>query len=163
LLQKIKCFQRGLQKEVKETNLVETSSGFNLGIVDEVLSTCDVSHEYQHWLLDYGVCSHMCLHRNWFSTYKSIDDGVVFMGKYFSYKIIGVGSVRIKMHDGSVRTLKYVRHVPKLINNLIYFGVPYSVVYKCTNQGGVMKVPNDILVVMNAKRIQNLYQFEGRT
>jgi len=67
------------------------------------------------------------------------------------------------MHDGSVRTLKYVRHVPKLINNLIYFGVPYSVVYKCTNQGGVMKVPNDILVVMNAKRIRNLYQFEGRT
>ena len=62
-------------------------------MVDEVFSTCDVSHQHQHCLLDSGVSSHMCLHRNWFSTYQSIDDGVVFMGNDFSCKIVGVGSV----------------------------------------------------------------------
>lgn len=80
-------------------------------MVDEVLSTCDGSHQHQHWLLDSSVSNHMCLHRNWFSTYQSIDDGVVFMGNDFSCKIVGVGSVRIRMHDGSVRTLTNVMYM----------------------------------------------------
>jgi hypothetical protein len=86
-----------------------------------------------------------------------------FMGNYFSCKIVGVGSVQIKMHDGFVRTLTDVRHVPELRNNLISLGVLYSVGYRCTTQGGVLKVSKGILVVMKAKRIGNLYQLEGRT
>ena len=31
-----------------------------------------------------------------------------------SCKVIGIGTVRIKMHDGIVRTLKDVRHAPDL-------------------------------------------------
>jgi hypothetical protein len=104
----------------------------------------------------------MCLHRNWFSTYQSIDGGVVFMGNDFSCKIVGVGSVWIKMHDGSVRTLTDVRNVPKLRKNLISLGVLDSDGYKCTTQGGVLKVSKGILVVMKGKRIENLYQLEGR-
>jgi hypothetical protein len=95
--------------------------------------------------------------------YQSIDDGVVFMKNVFSCKIVGVGSVRIRMHDGSVRTLTDVRHVPELRKNLISLGVLDSVGYKCTTQGGVLKVSKDILVVMKEKRIGNLYQLEGRT
>jgi hypothetical protein len=134
-----------------------------LGMVDEVLSTCDVSHQHQHWLLDSGASSHMCLHINWFSTYQSIDDGIVFMGNDFSCKIVGVGSVQIKMHDGTVRTLKDVRHVPEVIKNLISLGVLDSVGYKCIAQGGVLKVSKGILVVKKENRNENLYQLEGRT
>jgi hypothetical protein len=105
----------------------------------------------------------MCLHRNWFSTYQSIDDGVVFMGNIFSCKIVGVGSIRIKMYDGTVRKLTYVRHVLELRKNLIYLGVLDFVDYTCTTQGGVLKVSKGILVVMKEKRIKNLYQLEGRT
>jgi hypothetical protein len=105
----------------------------------------------------------MCLHRNWFSTYQSIDDGVVFMGNYFSRKFFGVCSVWIKMCDGSARTLIDVRYVPELRNKLIYLGVLDSVGYRCIAQGVVMKVSKGILVVMKAKRIGNLYHLEGRT
>jgi hypothetical protein len=83
-------------------------------MVDEVLFTCDVSHQHQHWLLDSSTCNHMCLHKNWFSTYQSIDDGVVFMGNDFSCKIVGVGSIQIKMHNGFIRTLTDVRMYPNL-------------------------------------------------
>jgi hypothetical protein len=127
------------------------------------LSTCDVSHQHQHWVLDSGASSHMCLHRNWFSTYQSIDDGVFFMGNDFYCKIVGVGSVHIKMHDGFVRTLKDVSHVLELRKNLISLGVLDYVIYECTNQGGLLKVSKDILLVMKAKRIGNLYQLGGRT
>jgi hypothetical protein len=140
-------------KEANEANLAETSSSSSSGMVDEVLSTCDVSHQHQHWLLDSGASNHMCLHRNWFSTYQSIDDGVVFMGNIFSCKIVGIGTVQIKMHDGSVRIRK----------KLISLGVLDSVGYRCTTQGGVLKVSKGILVVMKEKRIRNLYQLEGRT
>jgi hypothetical protein len=132
-------------------------------MVDEVLFTCDVSHQHQHWLLDSGASSHKCLHRNWFSTYQSIDDGVVFMGNDFFCKIVGVGSVRIKMHDGSLRTLTDIRDVPELRKNLICLGVIDSAGYRCTTQGGVLKAFKGILVVMKAKMVENLYQLEGRT
>jgi hypothetical protein len=33
-------------------------------MVDEVLSACDVSHQHQHQLLDFGVSRHMYIHRN---------------------------------------------------------------------------------------------------
>jgi hypothetical protein len=67
------------------------------------------------------------------------------------------------MYDGTVRMLTDVRHVPELRKNLISLGVLDSGGYKCTVQGGVLKVSKGILVVMKAKRIENLYQLEGRT
>jgi hypothetical protein len=100
---------------------------------------------------------------NWFLNYQSIDDGVVFMENDFSCKIVGVGSIQIKMHDGIVRTLTHVRHVPELRKSLISLGVLDSVGYKCTTQGGVSKVSKGILVFMKEKMIDNLYQLEGRT
>jgi hypothetical protein len=132
-------------------------------MTDEVLSTCNVSQHHQDWLIDSGASNHMCLHRNWFSTYQSIDDNVVFMGNDISCKIVGIGSIRVKMYDGTIRTLTDVRHVPELRKNLIYLGVLDSGGYKCTVQGGVLKVFKGILVVMKDKRIENLYKLEGST
>ena len=64
------------------------------------------------WILDSGCSYHMSPNRDWFSTYQSIDGGVVLMGNDVSCKVVGIGTVRIKMHDGLVRTLTDVRHVP---------------------------------------------------
>ena len=61
----------------------------------------------------------MCLHRSWFHTYQSVDDGIVYMGNNVTCKTVGIGSIRIKMYDGIVRTLTNVRHVPELRKNLI--------------------------------------------
>jgi len=35
-----------------------------------------------------------------------------------AYKIVGIGTIKIKMHDGIVRTLTEVRHIPELKKNL---------------------------------------------
>jgi hypothetical protein len=61
------------------------------------------------------------------------------------------------MHDGFVRTLTYVRNVPELRKKMISLGVIDFVGYMCTSQGGVLKVSNNILVVMKEKMIGNLY------
>ena len=42
----------------------------------------------------------MCPNREWFSTYSSVEGGVVRMGNDSSSKVIGIGTVKIRVHDG---------------------------------------------------------------
>jgi hypothetical protein len=85
------------------------------------------------------------------------------MGNDISCKIIGIGSIMVKMYDDTVRMLTYVRHVPELRKNLVSLGALYFGGYKFIVQGGVLKVSKGILVVMKDKKVRNLYQLEGRT
>ena len=55
-------------------------------------------------------------------SYQPIDGGNVLMGNNMPYKTIGIGSIKIRMHDGIVRTLSNVRHVSNLKKNLISLG-----------------------------------------
>ena len=80
------------------------------------------------------------------------------MGNDISYKIIIIGNVKIRMYDGTMKTLTSVRHVPELRKNLISMGVLDGAGYKFAIQGGVMKVSKGILVIMKAIRIHNLYK-----
>jgi hypothetical protein len=104
----------------------------------------------------------MCLHRHWFFTYQSIDDGIVYMGNGISYKVVGIGSIRIKMFDGTVKILTDVRHVHELRKNLISLGVLDTRGYKSIVKGGFMKVYKGILLVFKAKKIGNMFLLEGK-
>jgi len=56
----------------------------------------------------------MTPHRDWFCTYEPVLEGSVFMRNDHALKIVGVGAVKIKLLDGSIRTLQGVRHVKGL-------------------------------------------------
>ena len=45
------------------------------------------------------------------------------MENNMSCKIIGIGSIKIRMHDGIVRILSNVWHVSDLKKNLIFLGI----------------------------------------
>ncbi|KAE8692022.1 hypothetical protein F3Y22_tig00110863pilonHSYRG00024 [Hibiscus syriacus] len=74
------------------------------------------------WILDSGCSYHITPNREWFSTYRSVNSGSVYLGDDRCCNIVGIGDVRIKMYDGSVRTLSGVRHIPDLKKNLISLG-----------------------------------------
>jgi hypothetical protein len=61
----------------------------------------------------------MCSHKNWFISYQSIDEGVVFMENCVRCKTVLVDSIRIRMFDGIVRELMDVKYIPDLKSNLI--------------------------------------------
>ena len=65
-----------------------------------------------------------------------------------SCKIVGIGTVRIKMFDGVIRTLGNVRHVPHLKRNMISLSILDSKGYKYTCEGGVLKISKGTLTVM---------------
>jgi hypothetical protein len=85
------------------------------------------------------------------------------MGNDISCKVVGIGSIQIKMFDGSIKILTDVRHVPELRKNLMSLGVLDIGGYKSIVQGRVMKVYKGILLVMKAKKVGNLFLLEGRT
>jgi len=78
-------------------------------------------------------------------------------------KIIGIGSIKIRMHDGIVRILSNVRHVPNLKRNLISLGTLDSNGYKFPAEGGVLRVSKGSLVVMKGKKVDTLYILQGST
>ena len=78
--------------------------------------------DLNEWILDSGCTYHMCPHRDWFTTYEFADCGTILMGNDVSCKAIGIGSIKIKTHDGVVRTLTKVRHIPDSKCNLISLG-----------------------------------------
>ncbi|XP_059663883.1 cysteine-rich repeat secretory protein 38-like [Cornus florida] len=57
--------------------------------------------------------------RDSFSSYKEVKCGSILTADRKDFKILGIGTVKIKTYNGLVRTLSDVRHVPDLKMNLI--------------------------------------------
>jgi len=64
----------------------------------------------------------MCPNKGWLGNYKQIDGSTILLGNNKSCKVIGIGSLRIKMHNGIKRVLEDVRHVLELKRNSISLG-----------------------------------------
>ena len=128
-----------------------------------VASNAD-SRASKNWILDSGCTFHMTTSRGWFSTYKSVHKGAVLMGNNASCKVEGIGTVRIRMFDGVVRTLGDVRHVLDLKRNLISLSTLDIKGYKYTSESGVLKISNGALVVMKGhQKNAMLYVMQGFT
>ena len=86
-----------------------------------------------------------------------------YYGQIATCKVVGVGSIQMKMFDGMVRTLSDVRHVPWLRKNLISLGTLDKNGCRISCQGRVIKVIRGSLVVMKGKMNGSLYAIEGST
>ncbi|GJW21741.1 retrovirus-related pol polyprotein from transposon TNT 1-94 [Tanacetum coccineum] len=117
-----------------------------------VLSVVDYKGTPLAWIMDSACSFHMSPNRDWFVTYEEFDGGHVFMGNDSPCKVVGIGTIQIRMHDGVVRTLTDVRHVPDLKKNLISLGVFDSKGFKYTSENGVLRVSKGALVVMKATK-----------
>nr|GEV15644.1 Gag-Pol polyprotein [Tanacetum cinerariifolium] len=59
--------------------------------------------DLQIWLFDTGATYHMTARREWFHQYKPISEGgSVYSCNDHELKIIGIGSIMVKMHDGEI-------------------------------------------------------------
>ena len=74
------------------------------------------------WILDLGCVYHICPNRDWL-TYWLFNGGIILIGNNTSYKIVGIETVQIKSHDGTVRTLSNVQHILDLKKNIFFLWV----------------------------------------
>ncbi|KAM7477388.1 hypothetical protein LguiA_025601 [Lonicera macranthoides] len=116
------------------------------------------------WLLDSGATCNMTPRREWFHRYEPISGGSVFMGDNHALEIAGIGTIKLKIYDGMVRTIQEVRHVKGLKKNLLSLGQLDNSGCKTHVQDGIMKIVKGALVVMKAEKIAaNLYMLKGET
>ncbi|KAG8488852.1 hypothetical protein CXB51_016759 [Gossypium anomalum] len=118
----------------------------------------------KEWILDSGCTFHMSLSRDWFTTYEIVSEGVVLIRNNASCKIAGVGTIKVKMFDGVVRTLSDVRHVLELKRNLISLSTLDSKGYRYIAESGVLKISKGSIVMMKGQRkTAKLYVLQGST
>ena len=70
------------------------------------------------------------------------------MGDYHALEIVGIGTIKIKMFNGTIRTIGEVRHVNGLKKNLLSLGQMDSHGYKTHVDNGIMKIVKGALVLM---------------
>jgi hypothetical protein len=117
------------------------------------------------WMLDSACLYHVCINKDWFSTYEPVQNGgLVHMGDNTPCEVIGIGSVKISTHDGKTHTLTDVRHVPTMFRNLISLSTLDNMGYKYFTSGGVLKVSRGSLIIMKGvMKSANLYVLSGDT
>ncbi len=65
-------------------------------------------------------------------------------------EIVGVDTIRLKMHDVTACKIQWVCHVMGLKMNLYFFGKLDDLRYKFDTESGILKVVKGNLVVMKA-------------
>lgn len=60
----------------------------------------------------------MCPIKEWFYNLEELEEGLVYMGNEQTCEILGIGKIKLKLHDGIVRSLTKVRYVLDLKKNL---------------------------------------------
>ena len=75
------------------------------------------------WVLDSGCSFHMCPEKNWFCSYEECNGGQVLLGDNKACKVVGIGVVELRLVDGTIGTLKEVRHVLDLKRNYFSLGM----------------------------------------
>ncbi|RDX80297.1 hypothetical protein CR513_39162, partial [Mucuna pruriens] len=124
-IKNLKCYNCGMREHLKKDcwhnkknggkNFEpSTSQGCVASTLDDGLilySKAEITSKggkqvHDKWIVDSGATWHMTPHRDWFHTYEPISGGSVFMGNNHALEIAGVGTVKIKMYDGTVRTIQ---------------------------------------------------------
>jgi len=157
--------EKGDGKTKKNNN--NSKNGDVANILDG-LDTCDVlsvsnTDPQEQWILDTGCTYHMTPRKDFFCDYQDYTGGKVLMGNNDSCDVIGLGSIILKMSDGTQHTLTDVRHIPDLKRNLISLGTLDALGYNFKSQGGVLRIYKGVLQVMKGKLEHGLYVLEGET
>lgn len=113
------------------------------------------------WVMDSGCSFHMCPNKHWFYDYQLFDGGQVVMGNNATCTVVGIGSIKLKLNDGTEKILTKVRHVPDLKRNLISLGTLEEAGFSFKAESSMLKVMKGVRVVMKGNRKNGLYVLKG--
>ena len=147
-------------KAPQDVNVAECKSDAES---DFSLAVSPLTSHPDEWILDSACTYHMSPMREWFFEFEELDGGVVYMGNDNPCKTVGIGSIKLRNHDGSTRILKDVRYVPNLKRNLISLGLLESKGLEVKMRDGILKVTSGALVMLKGVRKNNLYYYQGST
>lgn len=101
--------------------------------------------------------------KEWFSSLKKFNLGKVLLGNDYECNVLGIGQARLKLTNGTERTLSDVRLIPKLTRNLISIGVFDSEGCVIKTVDGAIKILKGSLVLFKADKHNGLCILDGTT
>ncbi|GJY92265.1 gag-pol polyprotein [Tanacetum coccineum] len=114
---------RGLNISNRQGNVVSTLEDGDALCCEAVVTNEGMQRFADVWLFDTGATFHMTARREWFHQYKPIAGrGSVYRCNDNKLKIIRIESIMVKMHDGTVHTIRDVRRIEGLKRNLVSLG-----------------------------------------
>jgi len=90
------------------------SSYFSLSITP---SGCHL--DVSEWIMDTGSTYHICPKRELFASFEQLDGGLMSMRDRHTCRLVGKGTVRIRIYDRTLRELKEVRYITSMTKNII--------------------------------------------
>ena len=86
------------------------------------------------------------------------------MGDDNALEIVSVGTIKIKIFDGTIHTIEEVRHVKSLKINLLSLGQIDNLGCKTHVENGIRNIVKGVLVLIKAEKINtNLFMLKGET
>ncbi|KAH9668238.1 hypothetical protein KPL70_021339 [Citrus sinensis] len=113
------------------------------------------------WILDSGCTFHMTPFKDYFTEYHIFDGGRVMMGNNAMCRVIGIGTVKLRLQDGTLLMIKQVRHVPDLKRNLISLGMFDQIGYSIRLESGDLRVLDGSKTVLKGNRKNGVYVLDG--
>jgi hypothetical protein len=97
----------------EKTNVVNCNDTYDtFCVVDSCVN------DENSWIMDTGTSQHMTPNRDWFESYE-LSSGNVLISNNNLCKVASIDTMKIKFHDGKIRRLTGVIHIPDLSKNLI--------------------------------------------
>jgi hypothetical protein len=142
-------------KELKNKTENDSANVVTEDVHDALLLSVDSPIE--SWVLDSGASFHTTPIREILENYVAGDFKKVYLADGTTLDIVGIGDVRIRVHNDSVWKLKKVRHVPELKKNLISVGQLDDEGHAITFHGGKWKISIGARVVASGYKTSTLY------
>ncbi|RVX00702.1 Retrovirus-related Pol polyprotein from transposon TNT 1-94 [Vitis vinifera] len=114
------------------------------------------------WVIDSGASIHATPRKDFFTSYTSGDFGSVRMGNDGSAKAIGMGDVRLETSNGTMLTLKNVKHIPDIRMNLISTGKLDDEGFCNTFRDSQWKLARGSMVIAKGNKSSSLYLMQAR-
>src|SRR4051812_41012352 len=81
------------------------------------------------------------------------DGRTILMGNNAECKVVGIGSIRMRMFDSEARTVANVRYVPEVSSNLLSLGALEARGCRFASTNGTLKVREGSMMVLKGERI----------
>lgn len=173
LQRKLKSGKHGDKKEEQPgtANVAASVDDFSLfaeGVFEDdssiaLLAARDTDHRREEWTIDSACSFHITPHKDCFCSYKTVHQGVVFMGNKQPCKVMGIGNIQIRMKDSMMWTLSDVRYVLDMRRNLISLSALEDEGCSFSCKDGILKITHGQMVVLKGKRKGRLYVLDGDT
>lgn len=157
---KAECFAR--KKRMEQDS--DGEAGVAISQLDAPSALATVGDDASmNWVIDSGCTHHMTCHREWFIDFKEVKSAKILLGDYHTVETLGIGTVKLNTHGGTVKMLKNVRYVPSLRRNLISTGTLDKLGFKhCGDDDKIIFMKNS-KVALWGPLVNGLYILEGET